>query len=370
MLTGGIIYSYVNRQLAVITLFLTMATAMMLTPHCPTLTTFFISAAVMGTCCGAYDAAQIVWMMEMMQKKCPPFVLAQHFFFAVGTILSTLIMAPFLQQDNDEDQNVNLKTETAETKSKLFIPYTIIGCLIALHAVAQIFLFIFLRYCPPPPEMLAENEDCKLKLEDESKINGFKVGSWSLPKIRMVVLAAVFLGSYVGMEVSTFEFFSKFGQNSNLNLSEKQAAYTLTGMTAAYATGRGIGIFVAVKIRPQLILCLNIAFIMIANVLLISWANDSLSVLWCSSIIFGLGFSTMFPAFCAYIERYLRFTNLIGGFVIVCGSGMAAFYPLIIGSFIEENPVVLSYTAFFSIGLILVSFGSLSYLTHVNKTRY
>ncbi len=351
-----------------------MSTVMIVTPHCPTLTTFFISATVMGICAGCYDAAQIVWMMEMMQKECPPFVLAQHFFWAVGTFLSSLIMAPFLQQDQDnedmDDENA-VKVDEIDYGSKLFIPYTIVGGLLAVSAAAQILLFIFMRYRPPPPKIIddTDNVELKVSLKDQDVIssdaNVLRVGKWSFPKIRMVALVAVFLGALVGMELCTFEFFSKFGQNSNLNLSEQRAAYTLTGMT-----GRGIGIIVAIKIRPQLILCVNITLVIVANIILIGWASDSLAALWFSSITFGVGFSTMFPAFCAYVERYLKFTDFIGGLMIVCASAMAGLYPLIIGRYIEENPVVLSYTAFFSIALILGSFGTLSYLTHKHKTRY
>ncbi len=347
-----------------------MATVLFVTPHCPTLTTFFISAGVMGFCCGAYDAAQVVWMMEMMQKDCPPYVLAQHFFYAVGTILSSLIMAPFLlhEEEDEDDEEILLKSDQDDNDvSKLFIPYTIFGCLTALSAILQILLYIFLRYRPPPPEIVAEAENSNENLEDKK---GIQIGKWSLPKLRIVGLATIFIGGYVGMEMCTFEFFSKFGQNSNLNLTEKKAAYTLTGMTASFAVGRGIGIIAAFKVSSQLILCANILSFTVANILLIGWASNSLSVLWASSILFGLGFSTMYPAFCAYIERYLRFTNFIGGLMIVCGSGVAALYPLVIGHYIEENPVVLSFTAFFSIALILLSFGTLSYLTHRNKTRY
>lgn len=356
-------------------LFFVMAAVMFLTPHCPTLTTFFISAGVMGFCCGAYDAAQVVWMMEMMQKACPPYVLAQHFFYAVGTILSSSIMAPFLPNDDEEDGDgtTTVKTDDNDNDSKLFIPYTIIGSFLGATAVAHTYLFIFMRYCPPPPEILAETEYLSEKVEEKSNNNEttkIETGKWSLLKLRMVVLAACFSGAYVGMEMCMIGFFSKFAQNSTLHLSEKKAAIILTGLTASYAAFRGIGILVVLKIRPQLILCGNILIITIANVLLLGWASDSLTVLWVCSIVFGMGFSTVFPAFCAYIERYLRFTNFIGGLMIVCGSGLASLYPLIIGKFIEENPVVLSYTVFFSIFLILVSFGTLSYLTHRNKTRY
>lgn len=352
-----------------------MAAVIYITPYCPTLTTFFISAGVMGFCCGGYDTAQVVWMMEMMQKACPPYVQAQHFFYAVGTICSSSIMAPFLPHDDDDDEDgdgtTTVKSEDDDDDSKLFVPYIIIGSLIGATAVAHTFLFIFMRYRPPPPEISEETENDKVNEKTEkSNKTGMRIGKWSLPKLGMVVLTAAFFGANVGMEQSMFEFLSKFGQNSNLNLSEKKAAIVLTGMSASYAAFRGVGIIVALKIRPQFILCANILFITIANIILIGWASDSLTAFWACAIIMGMGFSTVFPAFCAYIERYLRFTNFIGSLMIVCGMGVASCYPLIIGKFIDTKPIVLSYTGFFSIFFNLLSFGTLSYLTHKNKIRY
>lgn len=391
-----------NRQLAIIVIVTTMAAMVFITPFCPTLATFFVSAGILGFASGAYDTGQFVWMLEMMQKDCPPYLQTQNFCYALGTNLATFIVAPFLDQKKDDGgggitttlstfsiekyeldsgnsssiQTVTKKAETGGTK--LFIPYLIVGILVSINAIAQILLFIFMRYYPPPPEKEATDQ---LESDDENRpvvaqetsnevTSGFTIGTWSLAKFRMIALAAAFYGAYTGFEFCNFQFFPKFGQNSDLKLSESESAYVLTGMTASYAVGRAIAIIIVFKISTQLILWTNIVLVTVANVILVGWATSNLTLFWASGIIFGLGFSSMYASFSAFIERYINFTNFIASLMIVCGSGVAAIYPLVVGSFIENNPIVLGYVSFFSIAVIVLSFGTLLFITRKNKTRY
>ncbi|ODN01686.1 Sodium-dependent glucose transporter 1A [Orchesella cincta] len=382
-LSGGVIFNYVNRQFAALCLLATMGVMMFLTPHCPNMGLYFATAGIMGFCCGSYDTAQFVWMMEMMQEKCPPYVMSQHFFYALGTSLSGLIMAPFLDEETEDDESSNSTTTTTTMApddepdyDKLFIPYTIVGFMIAVGVAYELILFLFVRYYPPPPEenKSEDTEKSNTTIEDGSSAEALEpshpFGVWTWSKLRMIVLCCCFYGAYQGMEMCTFQFFPKFGQNSDLKMSESDSSYALTGMTSAFAVGRAIAIVAVFKMPLQIIICVNIVFVVVANTLLVTLANTSLPVLWTSSILFGFGFSSLYPAFSAYIERYITFTNFITALMIVCGSGVASIYPLVVGNFIEENPIVLSYTSFFSIFFMLLAFGSLSYITLKNKTRH
>lgn len=364
---GAVIFDRMNRQLAVIIIFCVKAFGMFITPHCPTLTTFFLSVGMVGTASGAYDTAQFVWMVEMMQKDCPPFVQGQHFFYALGTIAGTLVMAPFLTDDDS--------IPPSEKAARLIVPFSIIGSMAAANVVFQLMLFARFRYFKPPPEV---NHEERERLDDITQMDrnpsegpifcGFQLWSW--PKLRLVILSCAFYGAYCGMELITFQFLPKFGQNSDLKLSEQYSAYVLTGMTVAFATGRGSAIFLVFKISPKILLCFNITLIIVANVILLVWANSSLYFFWTASIIFGFGFSSSYASFAASIERHLNITNFIGSMILVSAYGLPVIYPLIVGSFIETNPVVLCYVTFFSLSIIIGAVSSLLYLTFYNKTKY
>ncbi|XP_037027603.1 uncharacterized protein LOC119068214 [Bradysia coprophila] len=174
-------------------------------------------------------------------------------------------------------------------------------------------------------------------------------------RIQLIVIAGVFLGAYQGMEVCSLQFVPIFGQYSDLHMTESASAYVLSALTGMFAVGRIIGLVLILKMRPELILCINFALVVIANLMLLIWANDNLTMFWIGCILLGAGYSTMYPSFCAFIEKYLVFTNFVGSFVCVTGSIFAATYPLIVGHFIEKDAIVLTYTNFFSTLLCILT---------------
>ncbi|CAL8118130.1 unnamed protein product [Orchesella dallaii] len=356
------IYNVLNRQLCVVFLFAGIATAMFVAPHVPTLTLFYVVGGVLGFCIGCYDSAQFVWIMEIWQSESGPYIQAQHFCFAVGTMLAPLIMSPFLTHKEDEEDDKLTTTTTGspeeEEELRLFIPFTIIGCLCALTAVIQAVLFIFMRYRPPPPEEFNNNEiveKTKEEIEEDSKKTWFQKQWPGWPIARLVILSGLTLGFYQGMEMVTMQLFPTYGQKNDLGLSESEAANTLTGLTGAFMIGRGAAILFIFKIPAQIILFVDIGIVLVANIILVVWANESETMLWTAAVLYGLGFSSLLPSYCVYMERYLNFTNTIGAMMIVSGSTIGVIYPAIVGEFIDENPVVLCYPIFFSVGVLIIA---------------
>lgn len=351
-LAAGYIFSKVNRQFVVILALALMGLAMILLPFAPTLPLFFVTAALFESGACLYDMAQFIWIPEMMGKDCPPYVQAQHFFFAVGANLAGFIVAPFLAE--------------GEERSNLVPPFAIIGSLLLIASIGQLVLYRMYRYHPPPPEVVEVGS-----VSEEDKDGGASgTGKWPWPKLRLVILMCSFFAAYLGVEVSTFKFFPKFVQNSELRLPEKTAAYVFSGMTTAFAVGRGVGIFVVLKVPPRLVLWADIGVLLIANVLLVGWAHSSLPVLWAASILLGLGLSMPVALFVAFMERFLALSNFMGSLILVSGSVATLLYQWIVGSFIEQKPLVLIYKSFVSIGLASGIFAFLCYITYKNKTRY
>lgn len=332
---------------------------MFITPYSPTKIVFFAFGGVLGFSSGLYDASQMVWIIEIWQHKAGPFIQAQHFWYAFGTIIPSVIVAPFLNKYDHFDATTTLASPT-ET-SRIHIPFLIIGTLTSIALVFQLFLFTFYRYHTPPMyanenfELIddAKNIPCPVETDLTGNVSinqqeNVNVLGISKRKLKLITFTVLFLGPYQAMEVSTMQFLPIFGQYSDLNLSESASSYILTGLNVAFAIGRLIGIIIIFKVRPELIIITNFIFIVAGTLILLIWANSSLTMLWTGSIILGIGYSTMFPSFCAYIEKYLVFTSAIATCIIVFGSTVSAIYPIIVGKFIEHHNVVLTYTIFFS----------------------
>lgn len=319
-------------------------------PQCPTKTIFFVIGGVLGTSLGFYDSTQMVWIIEIWQEASGPFIQTQHLCYAVGTIISPLVVAPFLHDG-----------------FSLYIPFTILGAFISVAFVFQLFLYIFYRYRTPPMyadesfkqidvanAMMLEMEHNRPEIvSTNQQVNNETLGN-SVRKWKLIAVTTIFIGSYLAMEVSTMQFIPIFGQYSSLRMTESAAAYMLTGLTGMFAIGRAIGIIIIFKIRPELIICINLILIVIANFMLLIWASGNLTMFWIASIVLGIGQSTTYPSFCAFMEKYLVFTSGIASLVVVVATIVGAVYPLIIGSMIQRNVIVLTYTNFFSTTVCII----------------
>ncbi|XP_037036786.1 sodium-dependent glucose transporter 1-like isoform X3 [Bradysia coprophila] len=358
----GFISPYINRQMVVIVGMATMVTSMFLTPYCPDKTMFFVSGGILGFSTGLYDSSQMVWMIEIWQNKAGPFIQAQHLFYAIGAVIPTVIVAPFL--------NKNVTDLSTTDTSTIHIPFLMIAVFGSLALLFQLFLFTFYRYHTPPMyanenfELIDDAKNVPSPTETELSCGSVSINQQqeivtvmgvSVRKIKLVVITVVFLGAYQSMEVSSMQFLPIFGQYSDLKMTESASSYVLTGLNGMFAFGRLIGTIVIFKVRPELIIALNIILVIMGNVILLIWANDSLTMFWLGSMILGLGFSTMFPSFCAFIEKYLVFTTSVASSTIVFGSFVSSIYPLIIGKFIEHQAVVLTYTNLLSISVSIVA---------------
>ncbi|KAJ6650145.1 Sodium-dependent glucose transporter 1 [Pseudolycoriella hygida] len=348
----GFLSNCMNRQLIAIGSLTGSAFSIYMTPYCPTKIFFFVIGGLLGFSSGMYDSTQMVWIIEIWQHKSGPFIQAQHFCYAIGAIIPSLIVAPFLNE-NDHSSNTEMP--------QIHIPFLIIGTLTTLAVMYQSFLFIFCRYRTPPMyandnfELIddAKNTQCAVMADFSENISNNEHRSdnfmgVSKRKIQLVSLTVWFLGCYGAMEVSTMQFLPIFGQYSSLKLPESVSSYVLTLLTGMFAVGRLIGILIISKVRSEVILVANFILVLTGNFILLHWANNNLLMFWIGSAILGAGYSTIFPSYCAFIEKYLVFTSAIASSTIVLGATISSIYPLIIGRIIEHHAVVLTYTNFFS----------------------
>lgn len=366
--SDGFVSKYVNRQMLVLLTLTGMAITLFVIPHCPTLLTFFVVVGVVGFVSGIYDSSQVVWIIEIWQEKSGPFILGQHLFFAIGCIIPSILIAPFLSNDKI--------TSTDGSESKIYIPFTILGVITTLALLFQVLLFMFCRYYTPPmyaneksKEVTSGNTSEMEPTSEENNEQSTSILGMNKRKLQLIVISAVFLGAYQGMEICTLQFVPIFGQYSDLQMTESASAYVLSGLTGMYAVGRAVGLILIFKVQPETILCVNFVFVVIANLILLVWASSDLTMFWIGCIVLGAGYSTMFPAFCAFMEKYLVFTNAIGSFFCVVGSIFASIYPLIVGHLINKRAVVLTYTNFFSTMLCLSAIFCAYMLVRKAKTR-
>ncbi|CAG7826171.1 unnamed protein product, partial [Allacma fusca] len=172
-----------------------------------------------------------------------------------------------------------------------------------------------------------------------------------MKKLILITLASILVGVIQAMEGNAFQYLPTFTHYSEVQMSEVEGANIMSAFTIAYTLGRLAGIFVSLKIIPQILICVNILFVFASSVVLLIAGNgsDTHSTMLVGSILLGIGFSTGIPSVFDYLKIHLEITNVVGAILMVAGMGISSIFPLIVGGFIEETPAVIVYLNFASI---------------------
>lgn len=127
---------YLNRQLVWIAFLVMMSITLTLVPHSSGLVALYACATVMGLGCGVLNTVMPVWIIEMWKDRSPAVLQIPGLTFGIGTILSPLIIRPFLRERytvslNETDSGPEPWVYNQEyeewRRSLLFTPFIILG---------------------------------------------------------------------------------------------------------------------------------------------------------------------------------------------------------------------------------------------------
>jgi hypothetical protein len=347
---------------------------MALTPHLPSINSLYINFAINGYASGGIECISDVWILEMWQQECGPYVQALHFVFGLGSVMTPLVVEPYLSGKEAEDiysDNYNT-TETLVTDyinetettviylpqlaynqsvveneelfhSRVYIPYTCGAIAIALSAFIIGGLFFYKKYIPPPtraPQTVPERS--LTPFENMNKTFKTKLMP-TKPILIMIVLSGYLLSLIVGLEWAQFNYFPSFAHFSPLHITEKRAAVISTGLAIAFTIGRAIAIPVSHFLRPKQMIYGSLILLSIANVLFLFFASYSETFMWFANIVYGLGLSSVVASIYSMVEEQTAFNNLMGALFSFFGGLTSSVYPIILGYYIESKPLILIY---------------------------
>ncbi|CAG7837050.1 unnamed protein product, partial [Allacma fusca] len=370
-LAYGFIFNLVNRHGLIIVLLFISGILIILQPFSPTLITFGVAWVIIESALSGYGTAQIIWVIEIWKDAAGPYIQGQHFSFALGCIFPSLIFAPFLKQSYKSSSSNETIIESNQTLtsmtldpgsvlSRLYVPCGIIGGMIILGSIFQLMLFLMVKV----PKGEKPLEDQGVEATNSSLERDDQKGK----KILLITLGSIFLGVIQAMEGIAFQFLPTFTHYSEVQMSEVEGANIMTAFTIAYTLGRLAGIFVSLKIIPQVLICVNILFVFASSVVLLIAGNgsDTHSTMLVGSILLGIGFSTLFPSIFDYLKIHLEITNVVGAILMVAGMSISSISPLIVGVFIEETPAVIVYLNFVCISVGVATFVGIMILVRGN----
>lgn len=125
----------------------------------------------------------------------------------------------------------------------------------------------------------------------------------------------------------------------------------------------------AIKVEPKYFLYCDLILISVANGILYFFADTSETMAIIGTVCLGLGFSTVFPCIYSYLERHIRLTNIICGFLMVSCASIATVDPIIVGRYIKDYPFILLYVNIGSTVLVVMAFLTIEITSGIRKSR-
>ncbi|CAG2164568.1 unnamed protein product [Oppiella nova] len=344
-----------------------MSISTALTPLLQSFPTFMILAVFFGLGEGGFDTACHAWILEMWENDNGPYMQALHFTFGLGTVLAPLISYKFLGENIHKHVNTvssvqefPINNMTSSTQLMISGP--------SVERSRKSSKASLLRShestAGESVKLLNNNFEAK-HLSDRTRGKPYSKGYL----ISLVSICSVMFCFYEGMENINFEYLATFNINTELELSKQTSDLIASAMSTAYTIGRGVGIFLAIKIQPKYFLYLDLILISLGNGILYAFSNTSEVMVYIGTITLGFGFSTVFPCVFSYMELFIPMTDMICGIITVSGALIAIIDPIIVGRYITEAPYILLYLNIGSTILVIIAFLTIETITYITKQR-
>jgi len=243
---------------------------------------------ILGLAKGALDVGCNTLLLWVHNDTVGPFMNGLHAFFGVGSFIAPLIVAQVIAITGD------------------------IHWAYWFFAIASFPIAIWIWNLPSPAPRLvpAHHENAPFPI---------------VPVIIMVLCFVLYVGGEAGYGawIYTYAFKLNFG-------TEVTAAYWTAAFWGSFTLGRLLGIWVSMRARPMRILAIDFAGCLL-SLALILFFNESATLLWIGTILFGISQASIFPTFLTLAEERMHITGTITGWFLV-GAGLGGMVlPWLIG---------------------------------------
>ena len=286
---GGRIYDRMNGHIVMAAMVLAMAGFTALTPFIPVLwvltAVLFFTGVVQGIL-NIGGNALLVWVHE---RNVGPFMNGLHFFFGLGTFITPVIVAQFIEQENG-----------------LLWTYLLLAVLIAPTAV--------MAFLPSPA----------------SPVNT-KTQAAEQPDPWLITLISLVFGCYSGASLAyggwIFTYATEMGLTNATN-----AAYLTSVFWGALTLGRLAAIPLAIRFKPMAILRADYLGAFASLIVMLLWPRSLTAVMITSA---GLGFSlaSIYPTTMSLSGQMMTISGKVTGLFAIGSSAGSMLIPWIIGVF-------------------------------------
>jgi len=348
----------------------------------PWISTFFLllmTIMIAGIFLGCLDTASNSLVIFMLgPERSPPFTQSLHAMVALGFMLGSLLVTPFLPGDQKADHgkvcniaanndtgavsggNYTLDLAEADKLPNLIWPFTIIAAINVFCALSYLCLVIF---GIPMPIYTAISQEEPLKGASTNHENIRKQNS------RIIYFLSFFYFAFsCGMEGFFQSQTFTFGICGPHLLSPKEAAVLTTVYFSFFLLGRFSGIFVSSRVKPQWIIVASLISCVVFSLILVSSAHQIIEILYLATGAIGFSLSLQFPSGYSWLSEQVDLTGR-GSSVVFLGANFGwLVFPPIAGMvfFSSVGPMGVFYLTLALSSSHLVLFCSLIYFSKIN----
>jgi len=150
-------------------------------------------------------------------------------------------------------------------------------------------------------------------------------------RLQLVILFALFFALYVGAEICFGGWLATYALARRL--SDAAGAALLTSVFyGALMLGRLFAIPLAARVRPRVILCVDLTGCLCGLGLLLSGAS---ALVWPGAFVVGLSMASIFPTTMAFAGRHMQITGRVTGRFLVGASIGSMLLPWLTGQLFE-----------------------------------
>ncbi|XP_054161491.1 uncharacterized protein LOC128959540 [Oppia nitens] len=169
-------------------------------------------------------------------------------------------------------------------------------------------------------------------------------------RVLLIGFVSALLAFQLSSEIIYMQFSATYFQYIPLKLSAQTSATLMSSMALTFTVGRGINIFVSMKLRPQQIIVVHLT-ITVLGLGVVHFGQSCLTMLWTGAMIMSYGLSPIICSIYCYLAQYMDVKNRIGTVLLFSAETLNMFIPFLMGLFIEKYPQIFTYIMFSNIAL-------------------
>ena len=286
-----------------------------------------------------------------------PYMHSIHFAFAVGCFIAPVISEPFLSRKTELENEINktivnsfssdISTGVPEisednANSGMKVLYPIVGTMTMLISMGYFIYGIKEFKEKKIVNNLSEENGLEIFSPNTTVNSNSKRRKESL-KMVLVMLLLAFIFLYVGMEVMYGTFVATFAVKSSLKLTRQEGARVNSIFWGSFAAMRFAAIFIAFKLSALSQMVLSFTLCSLGSIALAIAGNMYKNILCISSALMGTGMASVYACGILWIEQHITVTGRIVSAMIISGSIGADLFPIILGQFMANFPMILMY---------------------------